>query len=304
VVYRSPIFYSATVTLSNFSKRRTRWVEVGWSAARRAIGRRRGLQAVACLVLAGSVLHLAQGQTGSRREAVRDAMRSSIPPPEAEFHMARMIYTSGGGFGAFRPWWAIDYPEAEYHFRQGVRRLTRIAMADDSRHIPLTDDALFDYPWLFAQQVGRWALSNEETSRLREYLLRGGFMVADDFHGPWQWDIFAEAMSRVFPDRTIVDIPDGHEILHVLYDLDERTQIPGRRMIREMGGGQIQIYPEGSPPRWRGIYDDDGRLMVVMNFNMDMGDAWEHADDPVYPEPMTALAYRFGINYVIYAMTH
>jgi hypothetical protein len=143
-----------------------------------------------------------------------------------------------------------------------------------------------------------------ETSRLREYLLRGGFMVADDFHGPWQWEVFAEAMRRVFPDRAIVDIPDGHEILHVLYDLDERTQIPGRRMIRELGGGRIEIYPEGSPPRWRGIYDDDHRLMVVMNFNMDMGDAWEHADDPVYPEPMTALAYRFGVNYVVYAMTH
>jgi len=276
---------------------------------RRAAASRFALQAAAGLAIAAGVLHLAQGQTGAGRSSIA---ASAIAAPEAEFHMARMIYSSGrggGGFGGFaggfgRPWWAIDYPEAEYHFRQGVRRLTRIDMADDSRHIPLTDDALFDYPWLFAQQVGRWSLTDAETSRLREYLLRGGFMVADDFHGPWQWEVFAEAMRRVFPDRPIVDIPDGHEILHVLYDLDERTQIPGRRMIREIGGGQIEIYPEGSPPRWRGIYDDDQRLMVVMNFNMDMGDAWEHADDPVYPEPMTALAYRFGINYVIYAMTH
>ena len=139
----------------------------------------------------------------------------------------------GGPFG--RPWWAIDYPEAEFHFRQGVRRLTRIDIADDSRHLQVTDDALFDYPWLFAQQVGRWSLSDVETARLREYLLRGGFMVADDFHGPYQWEVFAEAMRRVFPDRPIVDIPDSAEILHVLYDLDERTQIPGRRMIREVG---------------------------------------------------------------------
>jgi hypothetical protein len=287
-----PIFYSAAVKWGSFSNPRTwRWTGV---VSRTAV------VLALVLALAFGVLHLAQGQTG--------AAASGIAPPEAEFHMARMIYSSGGGvrgFGGFgRPWWAIDYPEAEYHFRNGVRRLTRIDMADDSRHIALTDDALFDYPWLFAQQVGRWSLTDAETSRLREYLLRGGFMVADDFHGPWQWEVFAEAMRRVFPDRTIVDIPDGHEILHVLYDLDERTQIPGRRMIRELGGGQIEIYPEGSPPRWRGIYDDDGRLMVVMNFNMDMGDAWEHADDPVYPEPMTALAYRFGINYVLYAMTH
>jgi hypothetical protein len=300
------------VTSGKFSKRRTWWLRVSPFRAHR--GTLRAAVGVVVLAFAAGVLHLAQAQTGRGRESVRQAdLRladrrqadySSIAPPQAEFHMARMIYSSGGGFGAFRPWWAIDYPEAEYHFRQGVRRLTRIDMADDSRHIPLTDDALFDYPWLFAQQVGRWSLSDAETSRLREYLLRGGFMVADDFHGPWQWEVFAEAMNRVFPDRPIVDIQDGHEILHVLYDLDERTQIPGRRMIREIGGGQIEIYPEGTPPRWRGIYDDNGRLMVVMNFNMDMGDAWEHADDPVYPEPMTALAYRFGINYVIYAMTH
>jgi hypothetical protein len=266
------------------------------------------VQVAVGLLVAAGVLHMAQGQT--LRETISQTGRaagaspSTIAPPEAEFHMARLIYSSAGGARTFRPWWAIDYPEAEFHFRQGVRRLTRIDMADDSRHIPLTDDALFDYPWLFAQQVGRWSLSDAETSRLREYLLRGGFMVADDFHGPWQWEAFAEAMRRVFPDRAIVDVPEGHEVMHVLYDLDERTQIPGRRMIRELGGGRIEIYPEGSPPRWRGIYDDDRRLMVVINFNMDMGDAWEHADDPVYPEPMTALAYRFGINYVIYAMTH
>lgn len=299
MVCHSPIFYSEPVTFSKFSNCRTRWLAV----------RARVSRPVASLVLAllvfgaAGVLQLAQGQIDGFDERPRRGS-SSVPAPEAEFHMARMIYSSGGGFRAFRPWWAIDYPEAEYHFRQGVRRLTRINMADDSRHIELTDDALFDYPWLFAQQVGRWSLSDAETSRLREYLLRGGFMVADDFHGPWQWDVFAEAMTRVFPDRPIVDIPDGHEILHVLYDLDERTQIPGRRMIREVGGGRIEIYPEGSPPTWRGIYDEQGRLMVVMNYNMDMGDAWEHADDPVYPEPMTALAYRFGINYVIYAMTN
>lgn len=289
VVWASRIFYSGKVTLGNFSNART------W---------RFGLRMCAVAILAGAVLNLAHSQTRSG---------SQSPGPEAELHMARMIYTSAGGFGGFsgfaggpfgRPWWAIDYPEAEYHFRQGVRRLTRINIADDSRHLQLTDDALFDYPWLLAQQVGRWSLSDVETARLREYLLRGGFMVADDFHGPYQWEVFHEAMRRVFPDRPIVDIPDGAEILHVLYDLDERTQIPGRRMIREVGGGQIEIYPEGSPPRWRGIHDDQRRLMVVMNFNMDMGDAWEHADDPVYPEPMTALAYRFGINYILYAMTH
>ena len=227
-----------------------------------------------------------------------------------EFQIARLIWSNsagmdrGFGFGGGRPWWAIDYPEAEYHFIQGVRRLTRIDTADDSIHLRATDDELFDYPWLFAQQVGRWQLSDEEAARLRDYLLRGGFLVADDFHGPAQWEIFHASIRRVFPDRAIVDLPEDDEILHVLYDLDERTQIPGRRHLYRGPGGETLVDPEGSPPTWRGIHDDDGRLMVVMNFNMDMGDSWEHADDPVYPEPMTALGYRFGINYIIYAMTH
>jgi hypothetical protein len=236
----------------------------------------------------------------------------AAPDRRHEFQIARLIYSTswdgmGGGrsdFGGRRPWWAIDYPEAEYHFINGIRRLTRIDTADDSVHLRATDDALFDHPWLFAQQVGRWRLSDEEAARLREYLLRGGFLVADDFHGPFQWAVFHQGMRRIFPDRPIVDLPEGEEVLHVLYDLDERTQIPGHRHLRRGPGGEITVVPEGSPPTWRGIYDDKGRLMVVMNFNMDMGDSWEHADDPGYPEPMTALGYRFGINYILYAMTH
>ena len=124
--------------------------------------------------------------------------------------------------------------------------------------------------------------------------------MVDDFWGDFEWRAFYESMARVFPDRIFSEIPDDHEILHVLYDLDQRTQIPGagsayRGETSEKGG---------TIPHWRGIYDDDDRLMVAINFNMDMGDAWEHADDPYYPEPMTALAYRFGVNYVIYSMTH
>lgn len=230
--------------------------------------------------------------------------------PEAEFHMARLIYESGGRGGAFwgsgwgrRGWWAIDYPSAEFHLTRGLRRLTRLNVADDSFHVKAIDESIFDYPWLFAQQVGRWQLSNEETDRLREYLLRGGFLVADDFHGAYEWGVFTEAIQRVLPGYPIVEIPESDALLHIHYDLDERTQIPGERHLYMGPGGQVLAQMEG-PPHWRGIYDEKGRLLVAINYNMDMGDAWEHADDPFYPEPMTALAYRFGVNYVIYAMTH
>lgn len=222
--------------------------------------------------------------------------------PQAEFHMARLIYGSTGR-GYWRDMWAIDYPDAEIHYLEGLRRLTRINVADDSIHLPATDKTLFDYPWLFVQQPGTWLLSDDEAAQLREYVLRGGFLVVDDFHGASDWVIFMNSMRKIFPDRPIIDMPEGDEILHVFYDLDQRTQIPGQRHLYRGYNGEIAAQMMG-PATWRGIYDDDGRLMVAINFNMDMGDAWQHADDAYYPEPMTALAYKFGVNYLIYAMTH
>lgn len=226
-------------------------------------------------------------------------------PPENELHIARLIYQhhENSNWGPGRPWWAIDWPDAEFHFTNGIKRLTNIDVAPDSRHISLDDDAIFDYPWLLVQQVGRWSLSRSERLQLKEYLDRGGFMVVDDFHGPAQMQVFRGVMTKVLGGVEIVPIGSTEELLHVLYDLDQRTQIPGRRHLRQSANGIVARMPD-TPPRWLGIYDDQQRLMVAINFNMDMGDAWEHADDPIYPVSMTSLAYRFGINYLIYAMTH
>jgi uncharacterized protein DUF4159 len=229
--------------------------------------------------------------------------------PDAEFHFARMIYQDrGGGRGWFgggrgRGWWMQDWPDAEVHFRQGILRLTQID-AGAGVEVDLHDGRLFDYPWLYATQAGYWNLSDPEIALLREYLLRGGFLVTDDFWDSGEWAVFSEAMGRLFPEYRIVEITGGDdEVLHVLYDVDQLTQIPGARHLnyRRDASGRFVGLPE---PHWRGIYDDKGRLLVAANFNQDVGDAWEHADDAFYPQPMTALAYRFGINYIIYAMTH
>jgi hypothetical protein len=242
------------------------------------------------------------------------ATAQEVPPtpplPSAEFQFTRLVYGSGGrDFGCpdWRQRWAIDCPDAEFHFMRGLNRLTRIDGAnvsryngDGGRRIRLNDDELFNYPWLYAVEVGGWYLSDLEAARLREYLLRGGFLMVDDFHGSRQWAGFIASMTRVFPDRPVLEIPANDEVLHVLYDLDQRVQIHG---IRVLYSGQTW-EEDGFDPHWRGIYDDSGRLMVAINFNMDLGDAWEHADTPEYPEPMTALAYRFAVNYVIYAITH
>jgi len=239
-----------------------------------------------------------------------------LGPSQPEFRMVRLAYSDGGmgfrGFGGRGGSWTTDAPDAEFHLTQGIRRLTRISTfdpgdyADPEDVLAMTpvDDELFNYPFLYAVEVGRWYLSDEDAAHLRDYLLRGGFLMVDDFHGTLQWEGFMESMRRVFPDRDVVEIPDGHEVFHVVWDLnqkvDAKVQIPG---IYPLMNG-VTYEQDGVEPHWRGVFDDNGRLMVAINFNMDLGDAWEHADNPQYPQPLTALAYRFGISYALYAMSH
>lgn len=216
-----------------------------------------------------------------------------------EFAFARLVY-NGDDIDGWGPRWRVDWPEAETHLLAGLQRLTRVDANPQGTLVQLTDDAIFDYPWMYAVEVGSLSLNDYEAARLREYLLRGGFLMVDDFHGPFQWDNFAYAMQQVFPDRRIRQLAKDNEIFHVLYELTERQQIPGLRPLRE---GRTWERG-GNVPHWRGILDDDGRVMVAINFNMDLGDAWEHADWPEYPEPYSAMAYRFAVNYVIYSLTH
>ena len=237
-------------------------------------------------------------------------------PSRAEFHFIRVEYTDlpefhrGFGYASRRGtgdgWWIVDWPDADDHFTSGIQRLTRVDTGDP-RHLRLTDDRLFEYPWIYATQTGWWGLSDAEIARLREYLLRGGFLVVDDFWGDDAWAVFRDTMNRVLPGRAITDIAETESVMHVLYDIEEkdRTFIPGTRHLRRGPAGNTVVYqPPGTAPRWRAMYDDRGRMIVAVNFDTDVGDAWEYADSPLYPEQMTALAYRYGVNYLIYAMTH
>jgi len=222
---------------------------------------------------------------------------------KTEFAFARLRYpsiASRGGYWGFRGSWATDYPKADRQFVQGVRRLSRIHTRSVEQVVDLDSDEIFKWPWVYAVEVGHWSLTDAQAKKLREYLLRGGFLMTDDFHGTWEWEVFMASMSRVFPDRPVVEIENTDAIFHVLYDLDERFQVPGIQMFRS---GRT-YEQDGVEPRWRGIYDDRGRLMVAICHNMDLGDAWEWADYPRYPERYASLAYRIGINYIIYAMTH
>jgi len=220
---------------------------------------------------------------------------------KTEFVFARLRYPSfRGGYWGRRGSWATDYPKADRQFLQGVRRLTRIHTRSVEQVVDLDSDDIFHWPWIYGVEVGHWDLNDAQAAKLREYLLRGGFMMADDFHGTFEWAIFLASMQRVFPERPIVEVDSADPIFHVLYDLDERFQVPG---IQYFYSGRT-FEQDGVEPRWRGIYDDRGRLMVAICHNMDLGDAWEWADLPQYPERWASLAYRIGVNYIIYAMTH
>ncbi|MBM3776569.1 MAG: DUF4159 domain-containing protein [Acidobacteria bacterium] len=244
-------------------------------------------------------------QRGSRRFQNEYEDNPAPLPADAsektEYAFARLRYESGrfGGYwGNYA--WATDFSKADRQFVQGVRRLTRIHTRSVEQVVDLDSDEIFKWPWVYAVEVGRWDLGEAHAARLREYLLRGGFLMADDFHGTYEWDVFQLSLSRVFPDRPVVEIGNKDEIFHVLYDLDERFQVPG---IQYWYTGSV-FEKDGVEPRWRGVYDDKGRLMVAICFNMDLGDAWEWADHPRYPEHWASLAYRVGVNYIIYSMTH
>ncbi len=219
-----------------------------------------------------------------------------------EWAFARLKYTSkrNGYWGRGGGSWSTDYPKADRQFVQGVRRLTRLSAKSVEHVVLLREDDFWNYPWMYAVEVGRWHLDDTEAQRLREYLLKGGFLMVDDFHGTFEWGVFMESMQRVFPDRPVVDLENKDQIFHVLYDLDERVQVPGIQMFYT---GKISEN-DGYEARWRGIYDEKGRIMVAICHNMDLGDAWEWADHPRYPEHYASLAYRIGINYIIYSMTH
>lgn len=238
--------------------------------------------------------------------------RFETPPDwheETEWVFARLMYPPGwndGYRGRFDgDWrkglslWTQDYPRADRHFAQAVRRLTRLHVRSVEQPVNLDDgDDVYNWPWLYAVQVGEWTLTDAQAKVLRDYLLRGGFFFADDFHGAVEWGVFVEVMKRVFPDRQIVDLGNADPLFHTLYDLDERIQVPG---AAHLGRGYKN---DGIGAYWRAIKDDKGRVMVAISYNSDIGDAWEYADDPFYPEKFSGMAIRYGVNSIVYSMTH
>ena len=218
-----------------------------------------------------------------------------------EFAFVRIQYDSysGGGFNGGP--WLTDFPASDQNYLRGVSRLTNVRVMGEPIVLRFDDEQIFDYPFLYALEMGRGggiSPSPSEIKNLREYLLRGGFLLIDDFWGQQQWDAFYRDFSQIFPDREMVDLQAGHEIYHTFYDIDGPQMIPGRG--GRQGLGQAGVNNASN----HAIVDDNGRVMVLINWNSDMGDGWEHTYDQWYPTQYANSAYQLGINYLIHYLTH
>ncbi|PYS21321.1 MAG: transmembrane prediction [Acidobacteria bacterium] len=253
---------------------------------------------------------------------------TSPPGTEPEYYYTRVMYSGVGtperggpfpmryeplrdfkcsdlerGEGGLGGGWRTDYPASDCKFIWGVERLTSINAYREAPHpMQLMDPKIFDFPYLYIVEPGQMLLSNQEAARLREFLLRGGFLHADDFWGVYQLDNFAKQMAKVFPDRKLEPVPLTDEIFHTFFDIDTVMQIPN--VSNGCYGGRTWESSTDTVPRIFGIRDDKSRLMVIVTYNSDLGDAWEHMDVACYPEKFSGQAYRMGINFIIYAMTH
>jgi hypothetical protein len=223
-----------------------------------------------------------------------------------QWTFARVRYTAWtfppGSYGSpeDEPWY-IDAPAAEWNLSRRVKSATAIQV-NDPVVVRLDDPTLFAYPWIYIVEPGNLRLKDSEVTALREFLLRGGTLTFDDFHGPIEWANLEREMKRVFPDRNIVDLPPEHPIFHCFYQIDGYPQTPGlgsflQGRTWEKGGYVAHL---------RAIEDDRGRAMVLINWNVDMGDAWEWSNSIDYPGYVkySAIAYRMEINEIIYSLTH
>jgi hypothetical protein len=239
-----------------------------------------------------------------------------LPPPRSEtgqqvpqFRRARgapeddrihNFYFTRGIYSGSRRSWSTDAPQADRWISSVIARLTLIDISPAENFVALDDPDLRRFPFLYLLEVGGMRLEQSEVEGLRNYLLRGGFVMVDDFWGTYEWANWEQEIRRVLPEYEIVEIPLTHEIFSVLYAVDEVVQVPS---VSNAQRG-ITYQRDGRVPYVRGIFDEQGRLMVVINWNTDIGDAWEWAEASYYPLHYSTYAYQVAANTMMYAMTH
>ena len=275
------------------------------TGARRIIG---GIALAALLACASTALAQRRRGFGYGYAPLRMASPESF---DGAFNFCRIMFSqSNDGDGGN---WSVDYPHADVNLSIRLSELTRTRISRDASGEPnhvllrLTDDLMFQCPFIMMTEVGSTYFSPAETERLREYLLKGGFLWADDFWGSWAWEVWAREIGKVLPpsEYPIVDVPLTHPIFHQQFEVKRVIQIPSIGHWRGMGGSTSERGEDSAEPHARAIYDKRGHMMVFITHNTDFGDAFEQeAADPQYFYMFSVEGYQLGINVLLYALTH
>ncbi|MDG2382321.1 MAG: DUF4159 domain-containing protein [Pirellulaceae bacterium] len=270
------------------------------------------------LVLAATGLVSAQRDRWNRRSRYQADSRGGVPTwqnsPEVAndvFTFVRIRYDShGGGRGWGGGGWRTDYRDSDLNFSLRLQQLTSLKVNPDPIVLQLTDPRLFDHPFIYIVEPGRLHFYDDEIVALRRYLLNGGFLMVDDFWGEAEYQNFRYQIKRVLPDREPEEVPLNHEIFNCVYQLKEKPQVPSINIAVSGRSRGITWEPrydsDTSTPYYKAIKDDEGRIMVFICHNTDLGDGWEREGEHewYFQEFSVKKAYPLGINIVTYAMTH
>ena len=212
---------------------------------------------------------------------------------DGRFTFVRLRYGPPIPYQSQRAAWSHDYPSGERHFMKILNEISYLAPhTDESNILALDDPELFKYPLAYMAEPGRWIMTDKEAASFRAYLLKGGFVIFDDFRD-YDWNNFDEQMHRVLPEAQFVELDAASPLFHSFFEIDDLNIVP-------------QYYDRGKP-LFLGIFegnDPKKRLMVMVNYNTDISEYWEWSDTGFKPIDESNEAYKLGVNYIMYGMTH
>jgi hypothetical protein len=255
------------------------------------------------LLAAGALAFCALAQRPFRTYEPMEGAASEAELPadfnnKTEFVLGRLMYPASGWRGAS---WTVDYPRGDRTFAAAIRRLTLVDVRSVEQPVDPDDgNDIYYWPYLHVGLPASWYFSPAQAAKIRDYLQRGGFLMVDSFFGTEEWRGFERGMHQILPGRVIEELPDDDPIFHGVFNMEKRSQV-GNWYARRNGRW---YRADGDTPYWRGIRDDHGRVVVMINFNNDLGDSWQLADNPEYPERFSSMGIRLGVNYVVYSLTH
>ncbi len=226
--------------------------------------------------------------------------------PQDVFTFARLSYPHRRGGR-----WTADYPEADLNFSFRLHQLTSVQVNPYPVILDIDPAQLRHHPFLYVSEPGHMDLTNAQALILRDYMLNGGFIMIDDFWGGEEWQGFQSAFKKIWPDRNYEELKPDHPIFHCVYDLPSPPQIHSNVYWQEMNQRgsttmRNEYRPDSATPRFRAVFDDRGRMVMLICLNNDLGDGWEQEQsDPWYFTHVSEKhAYPLGINIVFYALTH